>query len=87
MLVNGNILYVAWLHFVTIIKQSALDYAVGLQFIAFGSYGWGGQSISQIQKELLDMKFVEMLPPIKQLYTPKEELKEIEQKIIDAFKH
>lgn len=61
---------------------------VGLQFIAFGSYGWGGQSISQIQKELLDMKFVEMLPPIKQLYTPKEEeLKEIEQKIIDAFKH
>lgn len=44
---------------------------------AFGSYGWGGQSIDQVQKELENCGF-DLLEPIKFKYIP-------EQKDLDAI--
>lgn len=50
--------------------------------IAFGSYGWGGQSIPNIQQELTAMGFEMVTEPIKINYVPsKEKLREIEEKI------
>ena len=40
--------------------------------LAFGSYGWGGQSVPLIEKELEDLKF-ELLPSIKIQYIPTQE--------------
>lgn len=60
-----------------------LSYLKGLapqnmKTIAFGSYGWGGQSIGIIEKELLEMNFELLLPSIKHLHRPDEDkLKEI----------
>ncbi|MFA5542599.1 MAG: FprA family A-type flavoprotein [Bacilli bacterium] len=60
---------------------------VNLKYISFGSYGWGGQSIEQVDNELKSMKLEQLLPPIKQYYTPsKEDLKNLEQQIINVFK-
>lgn len=59
---------------------------VDLQYIAFGSYGWGGQSISIIDKELESMKFTRLVEPIRQAYAPNEEdLKKIELTILEAL--
>ena len=60
---------------------------VNLKYISFGSYGWGGQSIEQVDNELKSMKLEQLLPPIKQYYTPsKEDLKNLEEQIINVFK-
>ncbi len=60
---------------------------VNLKYVAFGSYGWGGQSIEQVENELKGMKLEPLLPPIRQYYTPKQEdLKNIENLIIEALK-
>lgn len=49
---------------------------------AFGSYGWGGQSIGQVNDELTNLGYEIVLDPIKIVYVPsKEQLAEIEDKV------
>lgn len=49
---------------------------------AFGSYGWGGQSILQIQEELENMEFDIVMEPEKIVYLPTEEqLKTLTNKV------
>lgn len=49
---------------------------------AFGSYGWGGQSIGIVEQALKDMGIEIILEPIRIVYVPKEEqLKEIEARV------
>lgn len=49
---------------------------------AFGSYGWGGQSIGLINDELIHLGYEIILEPIRINYIPsKEQLKEIEDKV------
>lgn len=57
---------------------SFLCYLKGLnpknkKFIAFGSYGWGGQSIKQVYDELIGLKYEPICDMIKVLYNPKKE--------------
>lgn len=57
---------------------SLLCYLKGLgpkdmKFISFGSYGWGGQSVELIDKELEEMHLERLISPIKIQYAPKEE--------------
>ncbi len=60
---------------------------VGLSGFAFGSYGWGGQSIAQIEEQLDTLGFNRLLPGIKINYVPKpEDLKQIHDEIIEAMK-
>lgn len=50
--------------------------------IAFGSFGWGGQGIVQVQEELTKCGFEMCLDPIKIKYIPsKEQLDEITEKV------
>lgn len=66
---------------------SFLTYMRGLapknkKAIAFGSYGWGGQSIGQVEEELKKCKFEIVADAIKIQYIPtREQLEEIEKKI------
>lgn len=49
---------------------------------AFGSYGWGGQSVGLINDELTNLGYEIILEPIKINYIPsKEQLREIEDKV------
>ena len=49
---------------------------------AFGSYGWGGQSIGLVNDELIKMGYEIITDPIKINYVPKkEQLKELEEKV------
>lgn len=43
---------------------------VDLQYIAFGSYGWGGQSIKQISDFLDGIGYKPLIEPVKMLYNP-----------------
>lgn len=53
--------------------------------LAFGSYGWGGQSIGEVESVLNNCKF-DILPQIKVNYIPdKEELTEITNKLKDLL--
>lgn len=64
-----------------------LTYLKGLQpknkkGFAFGSYGWGGQSVGLVQQALEDIGVEIIMDPIKINYIPsKEQLKEIENKV------
>jgi len=54
----------------------------GKKGFAFGSYGWGGQSIDIVNKELTDIGVEIILDPIKIQYIPsKDQLQEIEDKV------
>jgi flavorubredoxin len=54
----------------------------GKKGFAFGSYGWSGQSIDIVNKELLAIGVDILLDPIKVKYIPsKEQLEEIENKV------
>lgn len=54
----------------------------GKKGFAFGSYGWGGQSIDIVNKELTDIGVEVILDPIKINYIPSiEQLQEIEDKV------
>ncbi|MDD3383170.1 MAG: FprA family A-type flavoprotein [Bacilli bacterium] len=46
----------------------------GLTYIAFGSYGWSGQSIGLVAEKLVNLGYKELLPQIKVTYVPNEEL-------------
>lgn len=52
------------------------------QAFAFGSYGWGGQSVGQVNDELIKLGYDIILDPIKINYIPsKEQLQEIEDTV------
>ena len=69
--------------FLTYLKGLAPKNRIGL---AFGSYGWGGQSISQINEILQDSAFT-TLDEIKVNYVPQpQELIEIKEKLINKLK-
>ena len=69
--------------FLTYLKGLAPKKRIGL---AFGSYGWGGQSIGEIENILIGAKF-EMLPSIKVNYVPDcEELDVIKNQLIENLK-
>lgn len=56
-------------------------------YIAFGSYGWGGQSVGLIDKELESMKFNQLVHPIKVQYVPtSQKLTEITEMVANAVK-
>lgn len=58
----------------------------GLKYIAFGSYGWSGQSIDMIKQSLDEMKYEPVLDPIKVLYVPsKEQILDITNSIIEKL--
>lgn len=70
--------------FLTYLKGLA---PIDLKYIAFGSYGWGGQSIDIIDKELESMKFERLVEPIRHNYRPDEDvLKTIKETINQALK-
>ena len=57
----------------------------GLKYLAFGSYGWGGQSIGLIEKEFEEMKLKPLMPSVRMLYKPKpEDLEKLKDNIIQA---
>jgi flavorubredoxin len=58
----------------------------GLKTIAFGSYGWGGQSIDLIEAEFEKMKYEKLIPSIKIQYSVKvDQIMKIEEDIKNAF--
>ena len=71
---------------------SFLTYFKGLtgnkkKFIAFGSYGWGGQSPQQVYDQLTACKAEALLPAIKIAYKPSEaQLEQITEDVVTAIK-
>lgn len=56
-------------------------------FLAFGSYGWGGQSIPQIHDQLISCGFSPICDPQKIQYKPSiEELAKLKENIINVLK-
>jgi len=54
----------------------------GKKGFAFGSYGWGGQSIGHVNQALIDLGVEIILDPVKINYIPsKEQLAELENKV------
>ena len=72
---------------------SFLTYFKGLngnkkKFIAFGSYGWGGQSPDQVFEGLKSPKCEALMPAVKIAYKPSDEqLKKIEADVLEALKN
>ena len=59
----------------------------GKKGFAFGSYGWGGQGIKDVNTELEKMQVELMTEPFKINYIPtNEQLKEIEEKVAELVK-
>ncbi len=59
-----------------------------LEFISFGSYGWGGQSPDLISEELRNMGYKELISPLKQYFVPtKANLEQIHANITQALKN
>ena len=57
-----------------------------LKYLAFGSYGWGGQSIGLVEKELQSMEAEELMPAEKQLFVPtKDNLTQLTSRVISAL--
>jgi len=78
---NNNILPTV-AAFLTYFKGLAPKNRIGL---AFGSYGWGGQSVGMVANTLKECGF-ELLDQIRLQYIPDEELlKKIEKKLIDQI--
>ena len=71
---------------------SFLTYFKGLngnkkKYIAFGSYGWGGQSPDQVFEALKSPKSEALMPAIKQAYKPsQEELEKMTAAVTEAVK-
>lgn len=60
---------------------------IGLKYLAFGSYGWGGQSIGLVAKEFEEMKLEALMPPVRIQYQPKpEDLEKLANDLIQAVK-
>lgn len=59
----------------------------GKKFIAFGSYGWGGQSIGLVETELKAMKMEQLLDNIKIQFVPTADtLKDIAERVANSIK-
>lgn len=59
---------------------------VGLKYIAFGSYGWGGQSIGMIDETLQSLHYERLTEPIRQYYRPNDEdLNKIKTQLAEAI--
>lgn len=59
----------------------------GLKYLAFGSYGWGGQSIGLVAKEFEEMKLEALMPQVRIQYQPKpEDLEKLANDLIQAVK-
>ena len=57
-----------------------------LRYIAFGSYGWGGQSIQMIDEQLESMGYERLVPKIRINFVPKpNDLKQIRDSIMEAL--
>lgn len=68
--------------FLTYLKGLSPKKRIGL---AFGSYGWGGQSIGLVEKELQDCGF-DMLEKIRLKYIPDdEELEDVKSNLVDQI--
>lgn len=60
----------------------------GKKFIAFGSYGWGGQSVGLVEKELLDSKMTPLIDKQRIQFVPTEAmLAELKQAVRQAVKN
>ena len=58
----------------------------GKKAFAFGSYGWGGQSIGLVEKELADCGFEIALEKQRIQYIPSQEsLDELENKVLEII--
>ncbi|MDD4212123.1 MAG: FprA family A-type flavoprotein [Bacilli bacterium] len=68
-----------------------LNYIKGLKpqnlsYVAFGSYGWGGQSPNLIDQSLEEMGYHRLMAPIRQYFVPtKEVLEEFKVKLVEAI--
>lgn len=59
----------------------------GKKYLAFGSFGWGGQSVGLIDKDLKDMNFTQITAPISVQYVPThDKLREITLTVSEAIK-
>ncbi|MDD4388987.1 MAG: FprA family A-type flavoprotein, partial [Bacilli bacterium] len=59
---------------------------VDLEYIAFGSYGWGGQSINQIAELLDTMNFKPLINSVRVLYNPQTvDLTKLKTEIVKAL--
>lgn len=59
----------------------------GKKYLAFGSYGWGGQSIGLVETELKAIKMEQLLENIKVQFVPSaDNLKEIANRVADSVK-
>lgn len=68
--------------FLYYLKGLAPQKRIGL---AFGSYGWGGQSVGQIEEIFKSCKF-ELMEQIRLQYIPDaEQLKEVSEKITESL--
>lgn len=78
---NGMLTSIAsFLHYMKGLKPQ------NLRYFAFGSYGWGGQSPSLIDKELEAMGFERILDPVKQYFVPtEEELSNLKKQLIEKL--
>lgn len=57
----------------------------GKKFIAFGSYGWGGQSVGEVKEALLKTGYSELCPEFRLKYRPsQEELESISKTVMQA---
>lgn len=59
----------------------------GLKYIAFGSFGWSGQSIGYIEDVFKELKYEKLVDNIRLNYVPNEQqLTDVKNKIIEALK-
>lgn len=58
-----------------------------LNFIVFGSYGWGGQGVSHADRDLEEMGFNRIMNPIRIQYRPSDEQRlTLKKDVMDALK-
>ncbi len=58
-----------------------------LRYIAFGSYGWGGQSIQMIDEQLESMGYERLVPKIRINFVPRpNDLLQIRESVLEALK-
>ena len=61
---------------------------IGLSGFAFGSFGWGGQSIAQIEEQLDTLGFNRLVAGFRINYVPKpEDLKQMHDQIVASINH
>lgn len=59
---------------------------VGISYVAFGSYGWGGQSAGEIAGTLDALGFTPLIDPVRVYYAPKpEDLEKLKADVISAL--